>query len=742
MNRRAAALAAIGVFAACAAAGAQSVSVQPPAAQAEFQPPRLQTPSVTLGDAVRSTVLNNPQIRIADTSLNRMVGRAQETRGIFDSQLRVGSGLEYIEQQLVPALRKSEKDKRDIIAALADEFDLLTTALRRLVATGRVVLPRCPTDLRVFFGGFNFSNPLLQPFLQQPITVERVDPNELTLLGSNEFLAGTTLGDILGGITVANFCTNPTLPTLTPDVYFDIFRELAPRIDQSGGQGLQGILQSVSQIPLETRRLQAEIVNAVATRARLALERLGPIPDDLMKRTWTLDVGLLKPLRSGMFLQADLNVALQDQNFRGKSFDSSFGGMGQTPQFLSSISGTIGIPIARGFGRRTAAAPERAAALMVTGQRESLRHRVSEEAYRTTLAYLNLVAAQENLAVLEESVGRQSRIVQLTEQAVQTGDLAGVETDRARARAERVNSAVSDARAAIVAARVSLAEAMGLAVTDLNDTPRATEGFSAALQGGDAAAMVDELVARALANRLDVRASFANRAASEELLYGARGNARPRLDFNINGGLTNIYSSPIYKFLPDEVLPIIPSPADPGEPPIHYYSPRGMFRAIQGRYEPFVVASMTVELPFGNNTRRGRVQQAQATFTTSRIDAEDLTRRVRLNVTNVAEQLVRAARSLQQWEAAVKSNVQVLQGALQQFESRDLALIDTLLTEENITSDRLQLVRQRQIYYSTLARLRFETGELMGFAPDTTGVEGYRFDPTQFVGKPGAGIPE
>ena len=144
-----------------------------------------------------------------------------------------------------------------------------------------------------------------------------------------------------------------------------------------------------------------------------------------------------------------------------------------------------------------------------------------------------------------------------------------------------------------------------------------------------------------------------------------------------------------------------------------------------------------MRLPFGNHAAKGRFEQAQANVSSARIEVDDLSRRIRANIQDVVHQLGQSAAGLQQWEAAVRSNEEILQGTMQRFESRDQTLIDTLTTEEAATRDRLELVRQRQLYFSTLARLKFETGDLIGFDPAASGLGlgGFRFDPTVFVGR-------
>ena len=688
---------------------------------------RLPNPQITLADAVRVTVQNNPEIARSSQDVQLAVGRVQQSRGFFDLVFSVSPSATYTVQQAAPSLIKGERDKRTIILEIGKEFTTLTTAFNRIVANGSAQPPRCPTNLTLRFAGLNFSN----EFLSSPVSVDRVDANELTLLGTETNLPGSPFSGILEGVTLGSLCTSPAVVTLTPEALIDVFRDLAPKIDQSGGLGLEGLLRSVSQIPRESRALQAQITHAIATRAFLALERLGPVPIDQLRRTFLTDVSLSKPLRNGISFAGTFQLQMQNQNFRDKSYDSSFGGMGVPPNFGADLSGTISVPVGRNAGSTAVAAPERSAALAATGRRAALGFEVSQQAYRTALSYLNLVAAQETLEALLESVTRQQRIVELTKGGVTAGDLPSVEVGRAQARAERVNSAVSDARSAVVAARVGLADTIGISADDLAATPLATEDFA---QTYATAQPVDALVTRALTARLDVRAADAQRAAADTLAAGARANQRRRFDFLVTGGISNIYDSPTYKFLPDEVNPIIP-PSPPLEDALHYYSWRGFYRAIQKRWEPYVVAQLSIEMPFGNHTAKGRFQQAQATATTSRINAEDLTRRIRLNIVDASHQLERSLASLQQWEAAVRNDEEILAGSLQRFQARDVTLVDTLLTEESVTSDRLELVRQRQTYFSTLARLRFEAGELVDFGSAEAGPESYRFDPSMFVSR-------
>lgn len=716
----------VGLIVALTLATSAAVRAQP-ASSTGLPSTRLTNSRISLTEAVQLTVQSSPDVARASQRLMSAQGRARQARGLFDLTFGTRPMAGYTVQQMMPFLVKQEHDKREIINAIGDGFTLLTTALDRVVANGRAAPPRCPANLNRIFAGFSYSS----PFLSAPVNIDRRDTSEITLLGTNTFLSGTPFGDILGGVTLDSLCTSNAVLTLTPETFSDLYRELAPRIDQSGGQGLQGLLTSVSQIPRESRALQAQISRAIATRARLALERLGPIPQDQLKRTFEGDLTFRKTFRTGLIVMSSFLMQMQDQNFRHKSYDASFGGMGVPPNFRADVSGTFIVPLGRDAGRTAVAAPERASVLAANGEQAAVAFEISRQAYRTSLSYLGLIGAQESLRALLESQTRQRRIIELTEAGVSAGDLPRIEISRARARAERVNSAISDARAAVVTARVGLADTIGISAEDLAGTPEAADNFATIPV---ASPVVDGLIAGALARRLDVRAAQAQRAAAEVLADGARANVRRRFDFQVTGGLSNLYDSPFYKFLPDEVNPIIPQQA-PIEPAIHYYSGRGFYRAIEKRWEPYVVAQLTVQFPFANNVAKGRFARTQATASARRIDVEDLSRRVQANVVDVTARLRHSLASVRQWENAVRNNDDLIAGSLLRFETRDLTLVDTLLTEEAVTSDRLQLVRQRQGYLSLLARLRFETGEIIDVGSGESTPTTFRFDPTPFVSR-------
>jgi outer membrane protein TolC len=247
------------------------------------------------------------------------------------------------------------------------------------------------------------------------------------------------------------------------------------------------------------------------------------------------------------------------------------------------------------------------------------------------------------------------------------------------------------------------------------------------------------MVNSALASRLDVRALASLRNAAQILEEGALANARPRLDVSLKGGMGTFYDDLAFYYLPDEVNPIFtllpqPAPAQPSTGAVRFNSLTGYSRAMfQRPWRPIWAANFVLDLPFRNNTLRGRAAQAEAARRRAEVQERDLVRVIRENVVSQVGSLRRQAEAIERAQAAVDASQQVVDSVLLRFQQLDQTLIDTLLAEESLTQDRLTLVRLWQEYLSELARLRFETATLVSFTGTTVSPDQIQFDPTEYV---------
>jgi outer membrane protein TolC len=720
-------------------AGAQEIQVpsKDVLASRVFDPPRLAQPMVTLSQAVELTIRQSAAIRRSAQTLLEATARARESRGLFDLTLSSAPNLAITRVQLTPFLVTQEINKRFIITTVANEFTSLTVILRQLIAQTSTGVPRCPANVDI-------TSPA--------VDLTRLDPTQIAILGLSRNLGSTVLVNFNGlpqtatltatgittGLNLGDICTRPIDPLLTPDAFGGVLKQ----IDESGGLGLNGVLTSAGQIPLELRRLEEQITETVAYRAQLALDKLGPVPEDQLTKKVDFNFTGSKLFRNGVSADGTFQIESQEQNFVDKPLDPGFGGLGLPNEFFSSVSGDLIIPLFHGRGSVSTAASERAAGRIAAAAREQLRHDVTDSVFGTVVAYINLAAAQETARLLDESAARNQQILTLTQQRATAGDIPGFEVGRVQAQVATLAGAAAQARAAVQTARLSLAAAMGVAVTSLGEAPLTQDLVTSALaELPETKADLD----RARMARRDARAARLRQDAADILAAGARADQRRTVNVKLTGGFTNLYDSPLFQYIPDgTILQTTPVPvaqisgAPPGKvtlPPVRYYDPRGTYRSLTNRYTPYATVTVAWQLPFGNNGARGRAVQADANLREAAIQSTDLSRVIDHSVIASSEDVRRAASAVLATQAAVQSDNTLLATILQLIQTGDRTIIDTLLTEESITGDQLQLVARRQAYLTALARLKFDAASLVTFEHEGTSDEQMRFLTTDFVGR-------
>lgn len=682
--------------------------------------PKAPGPQITLAQAVDLALTYQPRVALAAQDTLSARAQLREAKGLFDTTFTFAPGADYTQQPVAPGFLRQQLNNRTLMKQLHLGFTRANLQLRDILVNSNAPLPRCPLD-------FNFQ------FATDAITLDGLDRGEIAALGINQDQFPFVIADLEQslGVDLRTFCNGLGQDPLD-SILFDLSYGRLVAIDQGRPFGLEGILQSGVEAPKEAVRLLAEISEAVAARARLALERLGPLPKDQYTRHFSLRTALNKPWRNGMTTSVELLIESEENNFRDKLLDPTFGGAGFPPRFPSSLTFGLLMPLGKGRGATSVAAQERASVFTLRAREEQARQVATEEVYRTLLAYIRLIAAQDNLKLAQASSERQKVLVGLTDQRVRGGEAARVEGFRAQARAAFVDSSVAGAKAELVDARMSLAEAMGVDAATLGEAPAAADRFADVRVDQQTVAA---LIASAMESRRDRLALDQARRASAELAAGARDDTRRVYDLNFSGGLAQSYESEIFRFLPDEQNPIFSelNPPVQFDETHRYYSPRGYWRGLTGRWEPFITASISFEIPLGNNAAKGRLAQAQATLRSSEIQYRDRTRLIGDNITGVVQTLRAAAEGVQRAREAVERTTTTYEGALSQLRAGELTLIDTLTTEEELLGDQTELLRQQQVYLSTLARLRFESGQLVTFSGLGDASESARFLPTEFV---------
>lgn len=416
--------------------------------------------------------------------------------------------------------------------------------------------------------------------------------------------------------------------------------------------------------------------------AERRLERLGVAPVDEVFYTGRLRLAMNKMFRTGISVAPYFDASAEGTNFVDKPRDPNFGGKGIEDLYTFRLGTNLTLPLMRGRSGDAVAAGERAARIDRDVAELDAQHQAAVTALQTALAYWDLRAAQHSAEIAAASVEKQNQIVKATQQLIAADELPQSEGSRTEAAAARAQARLRDAERRLVEARVALATIMGISATaDENTLPTARDPFPSAPDQGTTAAAVPVGAAPG-DRRPDIVAAERSEEASRILERAAIVNQRARLD--LTGGI-------FYTAL-DE---------------------RTVSNAVDRWVGPSTNISLDLEKPFGNNAARGRVLQSRAQLEQARVATGDLKRQNQLQLVRLVGSIEEAAERVRLAQSAVDSYTKLVDAEIERFRIREATLIDTILTETQLSDARLQLVTAQRDLARLLAELRYETGTLV-----------------------------
>jgi outer membrane protein TolC len=660
--------------------------------------PLLLSSSLSLEDALRLTLAHDPVLQQGREALRRAEGSLQEARGLFDTIVSIGPGGSYVREPLDPSIRNLEVSRRQRLSAVAQVFGEMESRVRTQLASTTPRPPFCPNLFDVETGGPGAARTRRIPPRDDGFRFDpRLDPSGRFAIFSG--IISTPFGDV----RLSDLCQVPGEGGAPPSLFAELWR----RLRTASGYPLDAVIDGASRLPIELLGGMAELSETFGIRGALGLERLGDVPEVDVRKGLFLEGRLDQPLRSGIRVGATMRISSEQLGFAGKPRDPAFGGRFVPVRFPSFVEAHGEVPLGSGRGSVSAARAERAAELSAQAARESLRHQVTEELFRTVVAYVALAVAEARVALLEASIARGDALAALGEELVKVGEIAAIERARVAGRLATLRDAQTQAATAVITARRSLVEAMGVRVDSFANGPHATTPLPSS---SDAMPPVDALLAEARTSRRDPLAARRLRDAAAALSAAAAADLRRSVTLNVRAGMSTFYESPFFRFLPDEQQPI----GVPGESqtPVGVTSVRGFGRIFTGAWKPYVAATLTFDLPLANRSATGRAQQASASLARSEVVARDLDRTIAAEVVRVSATVRAAAEVLERRGQTLSLLQRSFDGTVQQLRMGEATMVDVLLTEEELTSEDLQRLSDLQVYATALARLRFETGTL------------------------------
>ncbi len=610
---------------------------------------------ITVAEAVDVTLHHDPAIRLARERVEERRGALQAESGLFDRRVTVDGTFTFDARELIGPRLEQEENRRLRLDVISRALDVTATGISQGVQgeEGGSLLFQldCAPD-------------------QDRIVI--TDPNGQRIILCRNF-DGEVVDVILGGGQLSDA---GQLLRLVDNL------DLLDGLREDARDDLEAFF-------LDQLRIIARILRQVASILRLQLERIGPTPDEI--QNLELDVLLAHQFRfrNGASFTASLMLSSTEENFGDKPLDPAFGDSAVPNTFTSAAGFGLNLPLGKGRGRVAAAAPERAASMSLEAAEDLLAHTAAERALATVTSYWRLAAAQQRLAWLTHSEEVQGEILEKTRELVEADELTRSELTRIEGRHAQVAADVAAARQAVVTARLELAAVMGVSARRLDHAPVAAGGLP---EGASTLDPPEVWVREAYARRHDLRAAAKTTLASEVLAGAAKANLRHRVDLSLNLAYNVLYETYDERF----------------------YEPQGFLDAWDGKIAgPSYGLALNWAIPFGNNRARGRLLQAQGSRDRSAVTEVDLKRTIRLRILQLHGVLGEARQELADLREALAQQERSLASSLDLFRAGELTLIDTLLTEEQLTGARLAEVDAERRIAELEAQLRFESGRLL-----------------------------
>jgi outer membrane protein TolC len=615
----------------------------------EFPAMRFDEKGIGLLDAVRTTLQNDPAIKLSLVAVDNALGVVQQQVGLFDLTLNGNGQYQRNQSELLDSTKASEADKRQQLQNAIDKATPLRNSFSAVLANLQSQGPLLTT---------NPAAANLTQGITDPDTL-----NEMTLLQQELILNQQLLAQATNPVLRQDFLN---LQNTTINTAISRFTALFNQVD------------------------------GIPAAAQSQLAALGAVPTEGWQQTINGNANLSKELRSGIVLQPYANINYQSANYVGKSdWQSSVGGEGVAPNYTAQIGFEVTVPLRRGLGRDDTGAPEAAARQDAEAKRLLATFTKSESVLSTIQAYWTVRADVEQVEVLERSVQLQKGLLDVTHQLIQAKDKPRSDEARVQASTSSALAQLEGAKGQLAADRVALARVMGISLVDPSLSPLPADSFPtppASWSPTDEG--IAQLARESPARRFDYRAALEVEREGRTLVRGAELETRRVVNLDAKTWTTNVWeASPAY------------GPLNP--PPTYSIPAHGPFAFGSGS------ASLTIMVPFGNNQQRGLLAQQQANLRQASISAADLQRTTALDVARDAQSLRLLAEQVARAKEAVAHYDQTIEDERYKMKAGDATLLDTILTEQQTTAARLAYVAAQQGYAQTLAQLRFDAGLLV-----------------------------
>lgn len=606
---------------------------------------------ISLLDAVRATLQQAPEIMLAKEEVAASEGSVQTAAGQFD--VRVSAGASYFRGQEELDVRRAAAEQRafdrdkGFVTAANDAIEAITDEIQVIRDGGR------PTSR----------------FVRNPDGSVTVDGSFGADLGTDNVSGAVVTGE-------------QDLEADFDAALIDAAKSLATPAEAAN---IAKIEEQFVEEGIANRKFVRKILRKNVSNA---LKRIEQFPPNSILRTDVInyDLAFIKQFRNGTILRPYAEyTGTQDHLSRRK---------GIPRENRTEFGLRLTIPLGKGRGYIATAGGEIASGFELDASRYELEHAIAERVLQTTLAYWDVVAAQERLRLLLESEMISTSILKMADAMIAQELIPRVTRGQAIGREATVRASRIRAEFDLLRAQQALAIAMGSNGEALIDAPLAADPFpqlvpAAAVESQD----LQALIRQARFKRGDRKSAIQQKIATSVFIDQAKANLKPACDLQLGLSYTGLYQGGGAEAL---------------------YTPYQ-----EGHAGPGGFISLRAEWPFGNRISKSELFLFETRSRQLQEQIGIIERSIDSGITT-AKQQVRNAAVFYAFEVASMEQTRLaLAGENEKLRMGSSTIIDSILAEERLTNSRTGLIDARLQQAKGLALLRFQSGTILSDASET-----------------------
>ncbi|MGK0188750.1 MAG: outer membrane protein TolC [Verrucomicrobiales bacterium] len=606
--------------------------------------------NISLLDAVRATLEKSPEIMLAKEEVSASKGAVQTAAGQFD--VRVAAGVSYFRGQKELDTRAAGGEQRafdrdkGFVSAANDSIEAITKEIQVIRDGGK------PTSRFV-----------------------RNADGSVTVDGSF-------------GADLSTDNVSSTVVTGEQDLDAELDAALI-----AAAKSLATPTETASIAEIEEKFIEEGIANRKFVRKILrknvsnALKRIEQFPPNSILRTDVInyDLAFVKQFRNGTILRPYVEyTGEQDHLSRRK---------GLPRENRTELGVRLTIPLGKGRGYIATAGGEIASGFELDATRFELEHAIALRVLQTTLAYWDVVAAQERLRLLLESEMISTSILKMADAMIDQELIPRVTRGQAIGREATVRASRIRSEFDLIRAQQALAIAMGSNGEALIDAPLAGDPFpklvsAFAVEQQD----LESLVRQARFKRGDRRAAIQQKIATAVFIDQAKANLKPACDLQLGLSYTGL---------------------DQGGGGETLYTPYQ-----EGHAGPGGFISLRAEWPFGNRVSKSELFLFEARSRKIQEQIGIIERSIDSGIATAKQQVRNAAVFYAFEMASMEQTRLALMSENEKLRLGSSTIIDSILAEERLTNSRSGLIDARLQQAQGLALLRFQSGTILSEASD------------------------